>query len=111
MAKATLIKEGDLHKEYHGIYERAMSLGKSMECVDTVADEDLLISVFVKYYYRVKNYVSLSIICRQIKAEVYVHAITAGGGDSLFNINYGSEEDFLDAFKNIMLEAGYRVVK
>ncbi len=64
--------------------------------------------VFEKYFMRVKNYVSLSIMITAYEGVTEVVAIGSGAGnDAIFSFDWGSEEDVVFSFSKIIEKIGF----
>jgi len=96
----TLIQTIDLIKTEFP--NRALSL----EMVDEgliKGDTDAYLIVFEKYFMRVSNRVSLSIMLSEVNHKTQIIAISSGAGTgALFKFGWGSEEDFLSDFMRFM---------
>lgn len=53
---------------------------------------------FEKYYMRTGSYASLTVSLAGTEDITAVTVIGSGGGDGIFNMSYGAEEDFVSAF-------------
>ena len=56
------------------------------------------VAVFEKYYFRVNSAASLSITTISDGQVVKVVIIAAGGGEGIFNLDWGSAESFLEKY-------------
>jgi hypothetical protein len=78
----------------------------SLEMVDEgyIKGETLVyLIVFEKYFMRVSNRVSLSIMLSEVNHKTQIVAISSGAGTgALFKFGWGSEEDFLSDFVRFM---------
>ena len=50
--------------------------------------------VYEKYFYRVKNYVTLTIVLDEFDGKTRVHIASGGGGNGLLNLDWGASESF-----------------
>jgi hypothetical protein len=78
----------------------------SLEIVDEgyiQANSLVYLIVFEKYFMRVSNRVSLSIMLSEVNQKIQIIAISSGAGTgALFKFGWGSEEDFLSDFVRFM---------
>lgn len=78
----------------------------SLEMVDEgyiKGDTDAYLIVFEKYFMRVSNRVSLSVMLSEVNHRTHIIAISSGAGTgALFKFGWGSEEDFLSDFMRFM---------
>jgi hypothetical protein len=78
----------------------------SLEVVDEgyiKGNSDAYLIVFEKYFMRVSNRVSLSIMLSEVNGKTQIVAISSGAGTgALFKFGWGSEEDFLSDFERFM---------
>lgn len=58
--------------------------------------------VYEKYYMRVKNKVSLSIMLCEVNQRTQIIAIGSGAGLGVFSFDWGSESDFVIDFTRLM---------
>lgn len=84
-----------------------------MQCIkiSTSRDGDIYVvtAVFENYFMRTGSYASLSVTMIWMpgffsKGTAVVSAVGSGGGDGIFNISWGAEEDFVDCFWKILQE-------
>lgn len=78
----------------------------SLELVDEgyiKGDSEAYLIVFEKYFMRVKNRVSLSIMLSEVNHRTQIIAIGSGAGQGpIFKFGWGSEEDFVSDFVRFM---------
>jgi len=89
------------------IKDELPKLGISLEFVDECYIESesglTYLIVYEKYFMRVSNRVSLSIMLSEVKGKTQIVAIASGASQSvLFSFDWGSEEDFVSDFKRLM---------
>jgi len=94
------------------IKDELPKLGVSLEFVDEgyiESDTGLTyLIVYEKYFMRVSNRVSLSIMLSEVKSKTQIVAIASGASQSvLFSFDWGSEEDFVSDFKRLMYEYNF----
>ena len=84
-----------------------------MQCIkiSTSRDGDIYVvtAVFENYFMRTGSYASLSVTMIWMpdffsKGPATISAVGSGGGDGIFNISWGAEEDFVDCFWKILQE-------
>lgn len=110
MPKILMKKAGILSKEAHQLHDIIMELGMSVERKDSIQMDDMVFSVYEKYYMRSENYTSLSIVLRQVDKDVLLSAISAAGGGGFLNISWGAEESFLTSFEKQCYALHYQKV-
>ncbi len=75
------------------------------------ATRDTILLVFEKYYMRVENRVSASVLIYPFKDGIKVEVIGSGGGQSVFfRFNWGSEISIARSMGKILLELGFTEV-
>lgn len=78
----------------------------SLELVDEgviQSNSDVYLIVFEKYFMRVSNRVSLSIMLSEVNHRTQIIAIGSGAGQGpIFKFGWGSEEDFVADFVRFM---------
>lgn len=88
------------------IHTEVPKLALSLEFVDegyTQGDNISYLIVYEKYFMRVKNRVSLSIMLSEVNERTQIVAIGSGAGQgALFSFDWGSEEDFVVDFTRLM---------
>ena len=111
MAKATLVGNRGVQETTELVKNIATDIGSSVELRDEIcrtqdgAGMDLL--VFEKYFMRSGSYASLTISVTGDDRSCYVDVIGAGGGTGIFNISWGSEEDFTEDFCDRLQRFGF----
>lgn len=108
MSLVQLVGNYTLNQTLNIIKEEVPKLGISLEFVDEgyIENETGLtyLIVYEKYFMRVSNRVSLSIMLSEVKGKTQVVAIASGASQGvLFSFDWGSEEDFVYEFTNLML--------
>ena len=91
------------------------STGLSVQLVDEahrlMSGSETHLLVFEKYFMRVKNYVSLSIMVTGDQGVTDVYAIGSGAGnDALFGFDWGSEGDIVASFSTIIERIGFKQI-
>jgi hypothetical protein len=86
--------------------------GLSVQLVDEahrlMSGSETHLLVFEKYFMRVKNYVSLSVMITSDQGVTEVCAVGSGAGnDALFSFDWGSEGDIVASFSNIIKRIGF----
>ena len=84
-----------------------------MQCIKITTSRDgdiyVVTAVFENYFMRTGSYASLSVTMIWMpgffsKGTAVVSAVGSGGGDGLFNISWGAEDDFVDWFWTTLQE-------
>jgi len=88
------------------------STGISVQLVDeahrSMNNAVVHLLVFEKYFMRVKNYVSLSLMILGVEGMTEVVAVGSGAGnDVIFSFDWGSEEDIVHSFSKIIEKLGF----
>lgn len=111
MAKVTMVGNRGVEETAALVKNIAMHIGSSVELRDEIChisdDGGLDLMVFEKYYMRSGSYTSLTVAVTGDATSCYVDAIGAGGGTGLFNISWGSEDDFTEDFAERMRSQGF----
>jgi hypothetical protein len=86
--------------------------GLSVQLVDEayrlMSGSETHLLVFEKYFMRVKNYVSLSVMITSDQGVTEVYAVGSGAGnDALFSFDWGSEGDIVFSFSKIIEKMGF----
>jgi len=86
--------------------------GLSVQLVDEahrlMSGSETHLLVFEKYFMRVKNYVSLSVMITSDQGVTDVYAVGSGAGnDALFSFDWGSEGDIVASFSTIIKRIGF----
>jgi len=108
MSLVQLVGNYTLDQTLNIIKEEVPKLGISLEFVDEgfIESETGLtyLIVYEKYFMRVGNRVSLSIMVSEVKGKTQIVAIASGASQSvLFSFDWGSEDDFVSEFTRLML--------
>lgn len=88
------------------------STGVSVQLVDEahrlMSGSETHLLVFEKYFMRVKNYVSLSVMISADQGVSEVVAVGSGAGsDVIFSFDWGSEEDIVYSFAKTIEKIGF----
>ena len=51
--------------------------------------------VYEKYYFRVKNYVTLTVVLDNFDGKTRVHMVGSGGGNGLLNLDFCASNSFV----------------
>jgi hypothetical protein len=63
------------------------------------------ILLFEKYYYRVGNRLTLTVVLDNADGKTRIHSVSGGGGNgALFSFDWGASESFADAAINALEE-------
>lgn len=80
------------------------------ECIEEKNGVKIILSIYEKYYMRVKNRLSLSILIIGYNKELTVNLISSGGGNGLFSgLSWGAEENFVDSLATYLESLGFIV--
>lgn len=63
---------------------------------DTEKGTTVIVQIYEKYYYRVDNRLTLTVVIDNISGRTHIHAISGGGGE-LFKCDGGASESFEDS--------------
>lgn len=91
------------------IQRSAMScqLVDEVRCI--VGGYPVRVMVFDKYYMRVKNRASLTVVVTGENGSVRVDAIGSGGGQgAVFSFSWGAEENFVTTVEDILRAQGFQ---
>ncbi len=67
----------------------------------------IILVVFEKYYMRVGSYVSLTVLMLEDNSKQRIELTGSGGGNGIFGIDWGANQDFADSAKNILVKKGF----
>ena len=111
---AIMIFRGDVSPQtaVSQIKQQFPSTGLSVELVDEahklMNGSEAHLLVFEKYFYRVKNRVSLSLMITHENGVTDIHAIGSGAGQgAIFNFGWGSEESLVSSFASMIVDLGF----
>jgi hypothetical protein len=110
MAKLRFEGMGNIHALGDELKIRFPHSGVSCLLVDEAhnANDDTILLVFDKYYMRVENRVSLSVMIYPYQNRTKVEIIGSGGGKSLFfRYNWGSETSLIRSMGRLLMELGF----
>lgn len=112
MAIMTFRGEVPLQTAVSQIKERFPSTGLSVTLVDhaerQMNESEAHLLVFEKYFYRVKNYVSLSLMITANEGVTTIHAVGSGAGQgAIFRFGWGSEESLVSSFASMIVTMGF----
>lgn len=113
MAKLTFVGQGNVDALADELKKRFPKTGVSCELVDEArnATNETIMLVFEKYFMRVKNRVSVSILIYPVTDGIGVAVIGSGGGQgALLSFDWGSEDSIAQSAGNILLELGFREI-
>ncbi|MDF2484097.1 MAG: hypothetical protein K0R46_265 [Herbinix sp.] len=107
MAKYERNLSGDYDEIVKNIHEEIMNDSYSMKLVDEsnyqLGDINISVRVYDKYFMRNGNRTSLSLTIAGNSNDIYVSAISAGGGQGIFlDTSWGAEEDMITMVQNII---------
>jgi len=94
------------------IKQQFPSTGLSVELVDEahklMNGSEAHLLVFEKYFYRVKNRVSLSLMITHENGMTEIYAVGSGAGQgAIFNFGWGSEESLVSSFASMIVNHGF----
>jgi len=109
VAVVHLVGDYPIHQTIQWIKQELPKTALSLEFVDEGSiDSDSYLMVYEKYFMRVKNRVSLSIMLKEVNQKTEIIAIGSGAGQgALFSFDWGSELDFVIDFTRLMESFGY----
>lgn len=85
--------------------------GLSCELVEQAChcfgDVQVTVLVFEKYFMRVNNYASLTLMLSGRDGDVCVDVIGAGGRQGMISIAWGAEENFVDSARKVLERHGF----
>ncbi len=65
---------------------------------DTENGTSVIVQIYEKYYYRVNNRLTLTVVIDNVSGRTHIHAIGAGGSQGVFfRLDGGSSENFEDS--------------
>ncbi len=77
----------------------------------TIGDSNIVLAVFEKFYFRVGSFVSLTVLMSENDFNQKVELIGSGGGAGLIGIDWGANQSFATAAKDILIENGFTEVE
>lgn len=93
------------------IYDNVTSsvTGSQLDSYDikTPDGKKCTVLVFEKYFYRVGNYVTLTVVLDNFDGKTRVHAVSGGGGHNLINFDWGASDSFVSKVMDELEE--YRI--
>ncbi len=115
MAKMTLVGNQGVLETAALVKELAPKLGSSVELRGEICHAEdgagLYLMVFEKYYMRSQSYTSLTVAVSGDTKSSFVDVIGAGGGTGIFNISWGSEQDFTEDFCERLQRLGFTKIE
>ena len=112
MAKVSMLANTGVRATAERIKAIVPQLGRTVDLNDELkhmqGDAGAHLMVFEKYYWRNESYTSLSVSVTGDSQSAYVDIIGAGGGGGLFNISFGSEEEFVENLAEALEAQGCR---
>lgn len=77
----------------------------SGELVDVYnADENVVVAVYEKYFYRVKNYLTATVVLTNTSFGVKVYVKSSGGSETLLNFDWGASDKFEETVEKSLEE-------
>lgn len=110
MAKLRFEGNGNVHALADELRINFPHKGISCTLVDDAinATNDTVLLVFDKYFMRVENRVTLSVLIYPITDRLRVEVIGSGGGQGLFfRYNWGSETSLVRSMGKLLMELGF----
>lgn len=112
MADRLLEGKGNSEEIVNGIVQAVTSSGLSAEIVSetsyNINNVSISLLVFEKYYMRVKNRLSLTVMIIGEQDNIKVNVIGSGGGQgALFKFTWGSESSFADTVVDFLINKGF----
>ena len=90
------------------IPECGLSCELSEQAYHAYGDVNVCVMVFEKYYMRVSNYASLTLVISGRDGDLGVDIIGAGGRSGVLSISWGAEDHFVNAACAVMEKHGFR---
>ncbi len=112
MAKISLLGQGNLSQIAQSLTNGIESSGLSTTLVDSVQQSydncQLIVLVFEKYYMRVSNRASLTVVLTSQNNSIRADLIATGGGQgAIFRFSWGAEENFAASAARILRRYGF----
>ncbi len=100
--------------------EKQHSLDQLVKDLETILDATLVsrsdqvigtstvaLVVLEEFYFRVSSYVSLTVLIIEDENKQRVELIGSGGGNGMFGIDLGANQDFAQRARNILVKRGF----
>lgn len=112
MASLSIKGQGNIDEVANILISGVNDSGISCELIDSVkrnvGGDKVILLVFEKYYMRSSNRASLSVMLTHEGSDVFVDAVSSGGGQgALFRFSWGAEESFVGIVPRILSPRGF----
>jgi hypothetical protein len=113
MASLSMSGKGSVEDIADMLSEEIQKSAMSCQLVDevrcSVGGYPVRVMVFDKYYMRVKNRASLTVVVTGENGTVRVDVVASGGGQgAIFSFSWGAEENFASTVENILRSQGFQ---
>ena len=112
MARISMRGQGNINLLAQQLTSGIENSGLSTTLVDSVhqsfGSEKMVVLVFEKYYMRVSNRASLTVVLTSQDTTIYADLIASGGGQgAIFRFSWGTEESFASSAAKILRRYGF----
>jgi hypothetical protein len=91
----------DINGAARAVYDAVIGGSVTGELIDSYTIESrcgvCIVQVFEKHYIRAGNWLTLTAVTDNLSGATRVHCASGGGGEGLFNFDWGASDSFTDS--------------
>ena len=97
-------------QEIHEVIHYIRGTEQVCKNVQNINGVEIWTLVYEKFFFRNGSYASLSIILTEFDNKQTAVLVGSGGGEGLFNFNWGADRDYVKSCEKALQECGFETI-